>query len=164
MPTHIEVAIAHVEWSHAEFLRMIADWPADKMTAQLPGAPNHPLWTLGHLATANQWFAGHLDGKPKSADETWEKRFGMNSTPTTDASAYPAIAVVRGECDQSLARLVAAAKATSEQDAFKPTINESYGFCSSRVNALQVCAWHIAWHMGQVSMLRRGLGFKSIYE
>jgi hypothetical protein len=163
MPTHLELILKHLDWSHNEYLRIIGDWPVEKLAASFVGAPNHVLWTTGHLATANQWFAGLLDGKPKTTSEAFEKAHGHESVPVSDAGKYAPLAELRVELEAGYGRLRSVALATSEADLLKPTINESYGICDSRLSALQVAAYHTAWHSGQVSMLRRALGLKSVY-
>lgn len=50
----------------------------------------NPAWILGHLALVANIGLQLSGGEPKVDIEAWQPLFGGGSTPTDDASAYPA--------------------------------------------------------------------------
>ncbi len=157
-----KAAIEYMEFCHRMTVSAFKDWPADKVCAQAEGQPNHLLWTVGHLAMTYQWFANLLDGRPKSYPERYEALFGFGTKPTSDASQYPSLDEVRRVFDESYARILAAAQATSDADMPGAPLGESGGFVSNRLDVILKNAWHDGWHTGQLSVLRKFLGLAGL--
>jgi hypothetical protein len=132
--------------------------PDERACEQLPGASNHKLWTLGHLAVSNAWFESLLTGKMGDVPQAYNGLFGMGSKPTGDAAAYPPIAEVRGYYDSTLNSLCDAASKLDDEAIGGACAADSGGFATDKLDGLLKAAWHEGWHLGQVATLRRGLG------
>lgn len=147
-----------MRFAHKMVADMAAGIPDDRACHQLPGADNHKLWTLGHLAGTNQWFAMLIDGQPITFPREWDKMFGMGSKPTADAATYPPIADVRSAFEASIDRLCAAVDALNDAELAAPPAGDGSGFVTDKLDSALKAAWHNGWHLGQVAALRRGLG------
>lgn len=134
--------------------------PADKATAQGPACPNHALWTFGHLAATAAWGLSTIGGPKNAVPESYDKLFGMGSTPTADASAYPSLAEVKKAYEDTHAKLLAAARGMTDAQLKTPV--EAGGFATDRADLLFKLAWHEAWHLGQIADLRRALGLPAM--
>jgi hypothetical protein len=151
-------AIASLEFAHDNLLEMLGDFPAERYTAQLPGAPNHALWTIGHLATGYVWFGGAAGVAMPALPGSYNELFGYGSKPVGDAMHYPAMAEVRGYCDKAFDALVDGVKRLTDAELAAPPAVDTGGFAKDRLDAVEKAAWHEGWHAGQIAMLRRALG------
>lgn len=123
---------------------------------------NHLIWTLGHVALTNQWFAGLLDGRPNTLPDSYGELFGYKSKPNPDVSVYPPLEEVRRAYDATYARLIRAADAMTEADMEAPPAGDSYGFVKDKGEVLEKAVWHEGWHSGQLSSLRRALALPPV--
>lgn len=147
-----------VRFAHKMVADMIWGIPDEQACAQVPGAVNHKLWTMGHLAQSNQWFASLIDGQPITVPAEWDKLFGMGSQPTGDPAAYPPIADVRAAFEVSNERLCAAIESLDDVEIIGPPAGDGGGFVHDKLDSALKAAWHDGWHLGQIAGLRKGLG------
>ncbi len=150
-------AVANFAWVHQMLDGLLDSVPSDKLTFQPAPTDNHALWTIGHLATAYSWFASLIDGKHATLPDTYNALFGYKSVPVGDASIYPHVAEIKRHYTAAYKRLTDAIAALKPTDMNKPTVAESHGFASSRLDAIHKAAWHDGWHSGQISSIRRAL-------
>ena len=155
-------ALEMLRWTHALTHKLADGFAPEQALYQGTPTENHLLWTFGHLATAYSWFASLIDGKTAAIPESYSTLFYTNK-PTGDASAYPALAEVREQCEKAYARLTDAIAHLSPADALKPPAAEAYGFATNRLDAAYKAIWHEGWHQGQLSTLRRALGMKGVF-
>jgi hypothetical protein len=127
-------------------------------TAQPTPTSNHALWNLGHLAISNLWMASLIDGKPTGISDDQERLFGMQSTPSPDASAYPPFEDVKALYTRSGERLRAALRALTPAELLASCEGDPQTFCTDKLDAVLKAAWHEAWHLGQIAELRKALG------
>lgn len=151
-----------VRFAHKMLADMAGGIPDDRATSQLAGAYNHKLWTLGHLADSNQWFAWLIDGQPMTLPAEWNRLFGMGSTPQDDAAIYPPIADVRAAFEASVDRLCAAIEAHTDAELGGPPAGDGAGFVHDKLDSAFKAVWHYGWHLGQVAALRKGLGVPAL--
>lgn len=151
-----------LNWVHDFTLKMLADVPADKLTAQAAGATNHALWTLGHLATGYAWFGPFIGSAPIQLPESYNKLFGSGSSPVDNPSAYPPIHEVRRHHDAAYKSIADALAKITDDDLQSPPVGDSGGFVSNKLDGIIKTAWHEGWHQGQLSALRRVLGLKAM--
>jgi hypothetical protein len=155
-------AIQGMTFAHDFVMRACQGFPDDKLCHQNSPADNHPVWTLGHLATGYDWLAGLLDGKPSQLSEDTQKLFGSASKPQADASIYPPLEQIRATCDSAWKRLLRAAQNSSDTDLASAPVSPTGGFAKTRLDVIHRVAWHDGWHAGQVSTLRRALGLPGL--
>jgi uncharacterized damage-inducible protein DinB len=151
-----EYCLEVLRFARKELNKYASTIPDEQATAQPPGLPNHALWTYGHLATTSAWVLSLLTGEKGAVPESYEKMFGMGSTPSADASQYPPLAEVKGYYEQTHQKTLDAASKMNDADLAKPI--EAGGFAKDKADLLVKIAWHEGWHLGQVCDTRRGLG------
>jgi hypothetical protein len=142
------------------YITLLTDDIADeKMTAQPGGIVNHPAWHLGHLATAFDNFA-QLLGCPRALDEAWSKKFGQQSVPSADRSAYPSKAELIRILDERRNAVVQAFAKTSSDDLAKPNPNAHAAalFPTVGVFILFGMLFHEGTHLGQLASWRKAAG------
>jgi len=153
---------ALLRFSHKMLADMAAGIPDERACEQLPGAYNHKLWTLGHMAHSNQWFASLIDGQPMTSPQEWETLYGMKSKPTSDPAVYSPVADMRAAFEASIDRLCAAVDALSDAELDAPPAGDGAGFVTDKLDSAFKAAWHYGWHLGQIASLRKGLGLPSL--
>ena len=172
-----EVLAHNVMNSQALFERFLVGFDDTNRTKQAPSLPNHLAWTLGHLALTAQRGAhrvlGHDEPQPLPEDAfaVGERgsatRFGIEgvafgSTPVDDPKAYPTL-------DRALAVMhdahQALADALMRADDAALDRQTPWGDGTMSVSDLALrMGFHIATHTGQITDLRRALGFGSILK
>jgi hypothetical protein len=141
-------------------------------TKQAPGLPNHLAWCLGHCAHTMQRVAEKIDGKPVSEQDFIlggkrgdAARFGtetvsFGSKPVDDPAMYPALSrcvdIFNAGCD----RFADAVLASGEEKLDEMT-KWGTGEISLQNAALRM-VFHNGTHLGQITDLRRALGFKPV--
>lgn len=156
-----ERAVALFKFAHQTTTKFASGFADSQVTAQPSPTSNHLLWSLGHLAISNAWFASLIDGAPVGVSDEWDKLFGMKSKPVTDAAAYPPFAEVLSAYHKSAERIEDAARSRTDADMLKPCATDSGGFCSDKLDSVAKAAWHEGWHLGQIAELRKALGLPS---
>jgi hypothetical protein len=144
--------------------RLLADIPAEKLTAQPGGVKNHPLWTVGHLAWAGD--AGILVQElPRLCPADWTKLFGRESQPVEDAKIYPALEVVRGTLEACHARLAEIYLSADQESLGKPNPHPRLGTILPTIGAQVIFSMigHESQHLGQLAAWRRSLGFSPMF-
>lgn len=155
-------AVANLRFARTILDGLVKDFPAEHLTYQPAMTDNHLIWTLGHLAVTNQWFAGVLDGRPAVLPAEYDALFGYKSKPNPDLAAYPPFEEVKRHHDLQYARLIRAAEALTDDDLTAGCADQTGGFCKDKGEILEKAAWHEGWHSGQVSALRRSLGLPPV--
>jgi len=150
-------AVKLLRFSREWLTKVLNDIPADKLTAQPSPTDNHALWTMGHLAYSYQWFLSAL-GESYELPESFKNAFGTGSKPMANAWAYPPVEEVRHHYDRSFEQFAAAAERLSGAAATAAPAVETGGFANDKLELIERCSWHDAWHAGQVSSLRRAFG------
>ncbi len=151
--------------------RFLAGFDDGMRVRTAPSLPNHAAWNLGHCALVMSRVTERLDGKPLPDAEFIvgpkgdSQRFGtesvaFGSTPTSDHTTYPAFArcvqIFESACD----RLAAAARAATPAQLDSTT---QWGNSQTTLAMLVLrMSFHNGMHAGQISDLRRALGFKSV--
>jgi hypothetical protein len=141
-------------------------------TRQAPGLPNHVAWCLGHCAHTMQKVAEKFDGTPISEQDFFvgktrgdAARFGtetvcFGSKPVDDPAIYPTLPrcvdIFNAACD----RLADAVLASGEEK-LDELVKWGAGEISLQSAALRM-VFHNGTHLGQITDLRRALGFKSV--
>lgn len=144
--------------------RLLADIPAEKLTAQAGGLKNHPLWTVGHLAWAND--NGILvQAMPRLCPPEWTSLFGRESEPVDDSKAYPTMEAVRAALDEGHARLSEVFISADQETLGKPNPHPRLKshlptICSQVIFGL---VGHESLHLGQLSSWRRSMGFAPMF-
>ncbi|MBU0595754.1 DinB family protein [Candidatus Bipolaricaulota bacterium] len=119
------------------------------------GAPNPPIWILGHLAHSRAQFLEILTGE-RVYDEGWHDLFAMGVEPQS-ASSYPSVETIRSILGARKSDLNGYLETANEEDLESPPATSS---CSlkTKAEALAHLSHHEVHHTGTLSLLRRQLG------
>lgn len=141
-------------------------------TRQAPGLPNHFAWNLGHLALTLNRVAAHLDGAPLPADHFIEnaaagdaRRFGTESVsfasePKDAPGDYPTLARCVEIFDAAIERLARAAEKAS-----RDSLDRLVPWGAAQIplrTMISRMIFHNGVHVGQITDLRRALGFDRV--
>ena len=136
-----------------DYLRdLVADVPPGDMVRQPPAIPNHPAWTIGHLAFSCQLLGGVI-GVEKWLPRDWPGRFGTGSIPTADASLYEPkekLLVMLTDAQSRLTRAVEQFPKLRLDQAF-PDASYLHVFPTIRHALTQVLVGHTSMHVGQLT-------------
>lgn len=163
MASSAELAVRHCEKYRGMTFNMLKGVPVEKYTAQAPGAMNHFLWTVGHLAVGYSFFGKSIGAAMPEVPERYAKLFGMGSKPTGNAADYPSMEEIRAFSDKCFAVLAAHARKLSDADLAAPCDGGGGGFLSDKIDAILTVGWHEGWHSGQLAALRGHLGVGSVF-
>jgi len=164
MEEHTLEPVLHSFAYGLDFLReQLADVHAPDMVAQPNDIMNHPSWVVGHLTFACQLLGGMI-GVDEWLSSDWAARFGPGSLPVADVSRYEtkddAMAILR----EAQFRITRAVKQLDDTKLDQPFPDESYleVFPTVRHALTQVLVGHTGYHVGQVAMWRKAMGFPRI--
>jgi len=154
--------LAAFDWSDKAVEDLFDAIPADQFVHQpCPGA-NHALWTLGHLATVNQYFLKSLAGRDGALFEKHKAMFFAKSQPSPDVASYPPIDVVRDYFKTSRAAFRSWVESLSDEQLTGPTPAEFQKFAPTLGNILMRLMWHEGMHYGQLTVIRKSLGLAPV--
>jgi hypothetical protein len=134
-----------------------------KLAYQPTPGTNHPAWILGHLAVATDYALRTLGEQP-ACPEDWHKKFGIGSTVVPERSAYPSKAELLSAIESGHERVTRALQTVSEERLQRPN---KFEFLKAALPTLgdligHLMTTHVGFHLGQLSMWRRQMGFKPI--
>ncbi len=158
----LENGLAAMARSRRVSSKILENIPDDKYLYQPFPDTNHAMWTMGHLACADEFFLNKLGGKPFKKFEQWNKIFFKNSKPSPKASDYPPLAEVKEAFATNRENLVAWFKSLNEAALLKPLPEEIKGFALHHADAMNALAWHEGLHTGQLTVVRKSLGLAPI--
>lgn len=118
-----------------------------------------PGWLIGHLAITAD-FGRRLCGRQPICPREWRSMFNPGSQPSTDASTYPPIAVLREKFKAVYADLCSAVVEADPSllaavNPYEPARNPFY--TAGEFVAYMLCG-HLAYHVGQLSAWRAAAG------
>jgi hypothetical protein len=143
-----------------DYLReQLADVAPADMVAQPTGIPNHPAWTVGHLTHSCELLA-EVVGVPPWLPKDFAARFGTGSVPVADLARYEPKDEALETLRDAQTRLTRAVERLTDARLDRPFPDPAYRdvFPTVRHALTQVMVGHAAFHVGQVSAWRRGIG------
>ena len=172
--------LAHaIRASSPLLLRFLAGFDESNRTVQTVACPNHPVWILGHCAFTMSRLAHLLGGPAPSSDDFDDleradgsdtarrdptcflvSHIAKDSTPTSLANRYPSLA---RSCEIFSAAIESLAGTIECQSSARLTESVDWNGAAIRADTLivRVC-FHNGMHAGQLTDLRRGLGFAAV--
>jgi uncharacterized damage-inducible protein DinB len=150
------------EWTQTQLQNTFDAIPREQFLHQpFPGA-NHALWTMGHLATVDQFFLKTLAGRDPSLFEKYKTIFFAKSKPSPNAADYPPFEVVNDYFQTSRRDFRAWIESLDDERLSAPFPPEFQRFASTLGNFLCRLVWHEGMHYGQLTVLRKSLGLAPI--
>ncbi|MEE2718454.1 MAG: DinB family protein [Planctomycetota bacterium] len=164
-----EMLARAIDATEGLLLRFVADIDDDERATQLPGLPNHVIWTLGHCAMTMNRLASMLDGEPLpesdfvagdgtagDAERFDTESVRFDSTPVPDADCYPGMERGRAVYAAACRRLAGVVRSMGE-DELDGTL-DWHGTPVPIADLVLRVGFHNGAHAGQILDLRRGLG------
>ena len=152
-----------LEVSHEYAADCVKDIPDARLAEQPPGVPNHAAWTLGHLAWGLQLDAEQL-GVAGWLPGEWGTLFGTGSEPRPDRSIYPPRDTLVNAINDGRERLLIALGAGGTELLGRPLPDEMIRRYLPTIGHMvtQIVVAHTAYHIGQLMVWRRAMGFGGI--
>jgi hypothetical protein len=149
---------------HMRTLReLVGDVDDAQMTRQPPGVPNHPAWTLGHIAFSFQGIGEEL-GLDPWLPEDWVARFKTGSVPAAERQAYPTRQELLDTLADAEQRLRERLSGMDDAALRRPLPDEQAREILPTLGdaVLQVIVGHTAAHLGQLAVWRRAMGLPEV--
>lgn len=159
MNPHLQATLTGLRSNRWMVPQMVADVAEERMAEQFGTMVNHAAWLLGHM-TIGLNFAAELCGSDYRAPADWQPLFEPGSVPTADRARYPDKATLLAEIDRAGAAVENRLPALDADALCKPFPVESYRSFWPTVGdgVVFLATTHFAYHLGQLSAWRRGLG------
>jgi hypothetical protein len=157
VPTMLTELLATAD-AYATGARFLANLTADFASADWQvedGASHNPRWIVGHLAASRRNVL-KLVGLPQPAAD-WEPLFGRGSAATGLPAELDMVAIL-ADVQASQALLAGRWDALTAEALAAPFPRRLPNGSELVGGALQFLAWHEAYHLGQLGLLRRLAG------
>ena len=154
-----EHLVAQLDKSRTFTLGLADDFEGDQLVHQVFEGSNHCLWILGHLAVTDNAVIGQIDPAKSIALEGYWGTVGMGSTPVPDASQYPTRDDLLAVLAERRAVLLELVSGLTDADLDRATTGPFADFAPTIGELLRMVGWHEVMHAGQLSVVRRSLGF-----
>lgn len=155
----VESGISALQLARRATLGLIEEIPEDKLCTQVCEGGNHPKWVLGHLAWTDNYFLGKFAKQPSRLPDGWEDKFQMGSKPNPNAADYPPLGELQDVLAASREALIAWFAGLDEKQAAAELGDDFKTFAPTLGHLASSLAWHEGLHAGQISAVRRYLGF-----
>lgn len=144
-------------------LTLLQDFSTDaNWTFQLHEGGNHALWFLGHIATTDNFMITLVSADLSEVPENYPALFGIGSTPSTEINDYPPVEEIKAYCQDRRNTLLEILAGLTDDDLATETPDGAPEFMPDFASVFEAAIWHEGLHTGQLSMLRRALGFAPI--
>ena len=144
---------------------IVKDFDDAHYTQPISGVKNPPAFTLCHLCVAFDFLLSRM-GKPGFCPANWRENFGPTCTPENVKIPYPPKAEVLAMLEKGLLAACSAATEVTPEFAAQP---HGVPFLAGTPIATNgdfitlLLASHPAFHAGQLSVMRRQLGFAPLF-
>jgi uncharacterized damage-inducible protein DinB len=137
--------------------------PDDWCRQVVPGT-NHALWFAGHMATTDNYFISRVVPGREKQLEGWDKLFGMGSKPTNDPDDYPPVAEVVDMMRERRGVLVELLQGRTDAELLGPPAAGASDFLPELATIFEMTTCHETLHLGQVTVVRRSLGHRPVFD
>jgi uncharacterized damage-inducible protein DinB len=152
-----------LDFTQTQLENALAAIPEDKYLHQPFPNANHALWTMGHMATVDQFFLTTFAAKDPALFERHKAAFFAKSTPSTNAADYPSIDEVRSYFKASRKEFRDWIESMDDAQLTTPLPPEQQKrFAPNLARLFSRLAWHEGMHYGQLTVLRKSLGLAPI--
>jgi len=131
-------------------------------THQLHKGGNHALWFAGHMGTTDNFMLSLVRPDLCEANDQYGTLFGLGSQPSEDLSSYPSVESVIGFMADRREKLLQALEEMSDEQLTQATPDGAPEFMPDNASVFETAVWHEGLHSGQISLIRRSLGFDPI--
>ena len=158
MPTANDVIAFALKASHTRFRAFVDDLTPTEFAAQpIPGV-NSVAWMVGHLALTDRRILGLFGAVLPSLPDGFEARFKTTRQPAGEQRDLGAPAELLAAFDTHRLALVETVRAADAAALDAPLLNPHPLFATAG-EAAAFMAVHLGLHAGQVTVIRRALGY-----
>ncbi len=122
-----------------------------------PGG-NHTLWTMGHLALADEFFLKEMGGIEGTLATEWAESFSWGKPCNPDETIFPTVTEVRSSFDATRSRILEYVTSLTLEDLKTETAEQWREFAPNTRAMLMGIACHESTHTGQIIVVRKSLG------
>lgn len=165
--SRLQLAIEQIVFARNYTTRLLDQTKAEEWLRQPPSGVSHIAWQVGHLAMAQYRMALERIRGPRPLDaslisEDFLRLFGRTSVPDADLTKYPSQAEIRTVFDRVHEQVLRELRELEENELDQPVL-KPHPLAKTKLWALLWCAQHEAVHAGQIGLLRRQLGYPSLW-
>ena len=143
--------------------KLLADFTEPySWTHQLHEGGNHALWFVGHMGTTDNFMLSLLRPEWSEVNEAYGSLFGLGSQPTSNIDDYPAVEEVLAFMDGRRQRLLQVLEGCGADQLAVQTPEGAPEFMPDFASVFETAIWHEGLHSGQLSLIRRSLGFEPL--
>jgi uncharacterized damage-inducible protein DinB len=143
--------------------RLLSDFSSpEQWTHQVYEGGNHALWFAGHMANTDNFFISLVAPQRAMEQPGFGTAFGMGSRPSRNLADYPQVETVLTTMRERRQTLLDALASLSDEDLSRPTPAGAPDFIPDFGSVFELAVWHEGLHSGQLSMVRRSLGFAPV--
>ena len=137
----------------------------DDWTHQVHSTANHPLWIVGHLALADNFFLQAVAPTRCRLPDGWDRIFWFGTTPVPDLTQYPAPDTVVDYFRERRETLLNVLEFMNTEE-LNASMPEGFPFSKSPCIAqvFSHAAFHEGLHSGQFSIAHRSLGHPPLFQ
>lgn len=137
--------------------------PEDWTHQVVPGT-NHALWFAGHMATADNFFISRIAPDRAKKFDDWDKLFGIGSKPTSEPDEFPPVAEVLDAMRERRGVFLELLRGRSDAELAGPPATGASDFLPDLGSIFEMATWHETLHLGQVTVVRRALGHRPLFD
>lgn len=117
------------------------------------------LWLAGHLVNSRYYLANLIGA---SEEHEYSDMFNGDGSPMKEVSAYPSIEEIQKAFDSISEKLMSGLSNLKDEDLDKKLKDKWPHGDDTHFGAISFMCWHEGWHIGQMSVLRKHLGYKGL--
>jgi hypothetical protein len=162
----LQGAMGQIQFARQYTLGLLDATPKEDWFQIPNGLPTNVAWQIGHLAVS-QYGLLMFRVRGRSPDDLslipgkFRKKYSRQTTPTSDESVQP----TADELIEKLATvhdLALAELASVDPIVLLDPIDEPYAAYPIKLGAILFCPLHEHIHIGQIGLIRRGLGLEPV--
>lgn len=137
----------------------------EQAVSQIPGSMTNIIWIVGHLATAMDHYVYKLMSGKSVTSKATLKKFDAQVKPTSNPDDYPPINEVI-QMHQQVTEAICEFLEASDDEVLSTPFPSSHPMSSafkSVQDLMDIASFHIGYHCGQITMLRKAQGLEGGY-
>jgi hypothetical protein len=143
--------------------RLLSDFHSpEQWTHQVFEGGNHALWFAGHMANTDNFLISLVAPQRAVEQAGFTEAFGMGSRPSRTMGDYPPVEEILAAMRERRKTLLDVLGGLSDEDLSRPTPDGAPDFLPDFGSVFELAVWHEGLHSGQLSTVRRSLGFAPV--
>jgi hypothetical protein len=167
MSSRLELAIAQVVAAREYTVWLVESIPMSDWFRMPAEGVTHVAWQVGHLAVAQfnlslRRIRGDRHEDERLVPPQFVATFGRDSAPAAEAAKYPPPKEIREVFDAVHRQLLIELSSIPDAELDRP-LEAPHRICKTKGDALWWTSRHEMLHAGQIGLVRRLLGYPSLW-